>query len=412
MAQYKLGRRAMLGTALAMPALNVRAQGNAVTLISHRYPALEWYADKMKSALPGTTVDTRLMPSGDASQMQRLQFSSASPGMDILWLNSSLMAFYAKNGWLEPMDDLIAMFRDEYKLGDLNPTSLRGMTYEGKVYGLPLTTNTLLYAYREDVFSERKLAPPGTWEEQVEIAKTLNSPRRSGTTLSLKWDMPPYELSSVLHTVGDGWFDRDWKPVFNSAKGVAAIDLYRRLAAFAVPGFSSQANDENTVNFAQDVAATGQQWATRCATMDNPQRSKVVGRIQWAVPPGGKQAITTDGYAISRFSTKNKEMLFRILARALDEDSQRGAADLATPTRRAVLNDPAIQARFRWYPAISKCLDVGEPPPALAEFNEAGEVACRRMVQAIVGQMPVKAALDAGATEVVELLTRRGYYKG
>lgn len=412
MAHHRLGRRAVLGTALAMPALNVRAQGSAVTLISHRYPALEWYADKMKSAVPGTTVDTRLMPSGDAAQMQRLQFSSASPGMDILWLNSSLMAFYAKNGWLEPMDDLIAKFRDEYKLGDINPTSLRGMTYEGKVYGLPLTTNTLLYAYREDVFSERKLAPPRTWEEQVEIAKALHSPRRSGTTLSLKWDMPPYELSSVLHTVGDGWFDRDWRPVFNSAKGVAAIDLYRRLSAFAVPGFSSQANDENTVNFAQDVAATGQQWATRCATMDNPQRSKVVGKIQWAVPPGGKQAITTDGYAISRFSTKNKEMLFRILARALDEDSQRGAADLATPTRRAVLNDPAIQARFRWYPAVSKCLDVGEPLPALAEFNEAAELACRRIVQAIVGQMPVKAALDAGAAEVVELLTRRGYYKG
>ena len=412
MAKTKIGRRTALATALALPALNVRAQADAVTLISHRYPALEWYADKMKSAVPGVSVDTRLMPSGDAAQLQRLQFSSASPGMDILWLNSSLMAFYAKNGWLEPLDDLIAKFRDEYKLADINPTSLRGMTYEGKVYGLPLTTNTLLYAYREDVFTERKLQPPATWDQQVEIAKQLHSPRRAGTTLSLKWDMPPYELSSVLHTVGEGWFDRSWRPVFNSEKGVVAIDLYRRLFAFAVPGFSSQANDENTVNFAQDVAATGQQWATRCATMDNPQRSKVVGKIQWAVPPGGRQAITTDGYAISKFSTKNKETLFRILAKALDEDSQRGAADLATPTRRAVLNDPAIQAKFRWYPAVSKCLDVGEPLPALAEFNEAAEVACKRIVQAIVGQMPVKAALDAGAAEVTELLTRRGYYRG
>ena len=77
-----------------------------------------------------------------------------------------------------------------------------------------------------------------------------------------------------------------------------------------------------------------------------------------------------------------------------------------------MLNDPAIQAKFRWYPAVSKCLEVGEPLPALAEFMEAGELACKRIVQAIVGQMPVKAALDAGAAEVVELLTRRGYYKG
>ena len=332
--------------------------------------------------------------------------------MDILWLNGSLMSFYAKNGWIEPLDGLIAKYRDAFNLADINPTSLKGLSFGGKIYGLPLTTNTLMYAYREDIFAERKLSPPKTWEEQVEIAKSLNSPRRSGTTLSLKWDMPPYELSSVLNTIGNGWFDRDWKPVFHSDKGVAAIDLYRRLSAHAVPGFTSQSNDENTVNFAQDVAATGQQWATRCATMDNPQRSKVVGKMQWTVPPGGRQALSTDGYAISKFSAKNKDMLFRILATALNEDSQRGAADLATPTRRAVLNDPAIQAKFRWYPAVSKCLEVGEPLPALAEFMEAGELACKRIVQAIVGQMPVKAALDAGAAEVVELLTRRGYYKG
>ena len=35
-----------------------------------------------------------------------------------------------------------------------------------------------------------------------------------------------------------------------------------------------------------------------------------------------------------------------------------------------------------------------------------------RIVQAIIGQMPVKEALTTGAAEVTELLTRRGYYKG
>ncbi len=412
MARTKIGRRALLGTALALPALNVRAQADAVTLISHRYPAVEWYADKMKTALPGVSVDARLMPSAEAAQLHRLQFSAASPGLDIAWVNGMMMAFYAKNGWIEPLDDLIAQHRDAFNLGDIDPAALKGMSFGGKIYGLPLTTNTLMYAYRQDVFAARKLVPPKTWEEQVEIAKSLHSPRRSGTTLALRWDMPAFELSSVLNTVGDGWFDRDWRPVFNSGKGVAAIDLYRRLSAYAVPGFASHSNDETTVNFAQNVTATGQQWATRAATMDNPQRSKVVGKMQWAVPPGGRQGLSTDGYAISKFSAKNKDMLFRLLATALNEDSQRGAAALATPTRRAVLNDPAIQAKFRWYPTVSKCLEVGEPPPALAEFNEAGELASRRIVQAIVGQMPVKAALDAGAAEVLELLTRRGYYKG
>lgn len=411
----RLGRRAFLGTAaagLACPAVLRRAYAaNPVQLLSHRFPALEYYAEKMKTALPDVAVEARLMPSGDAIQLQRIAFSSGASSLDLIWCNSTLIANYAKNGWLEPLDDLWEKYRDEFGLDDINPSSVRGASYDGHIYAMPLTTNTLLYAYRQDLFEENKLEPPRTWDAYVEIAEALNSPRRNGVTLSLKWDMPPYELQSVLNTVGDGWFDANWRPTFNSERGVAAIDTYRRLAQYAVPGFTAQGNDENTVNFAQDITATGQQWATRCATMDNPEKSRVVGKINWAVPPGGRQAMVTDGYAIARNSAKDKDTLFRIMATALNEENQRGAAALATPPRRAILTDPEIQARFRWYPAVAQCLDAAEPLPALPEFTEAAELATKRMVEAIVGQKPVKEALDIGAAEVVDLLTRRGYYK-
>ncbi len=410
-----LRRRHLLAgaTALVAPALLRPAWADdAVQLISHRYPALEFYAEKLRGAVPGTTVNTRLMPSGDAMQLQRIAFGAGDTSLDLLWVNSSIVGNYAKNGWLEPLDDLIAKHAQEFGLGDIAPASLRGVSYDGHVYALPLTTNVLLYAYREDLLAERKLQTPSTWAEQVTIAQSLNSPRRNGTTLSLKWDMPPYELQSVLNTVGDGWFDKSWRPTFNSEKGVAAIETYKQLAKFAVPGFTAQGNDENSVNFGQDVAATGQQWATRCASMDDPAKSKVVGKIKWAVPPGGRQAMTTDAYAISRNSTKDKDKLFRLLAVALSDQNQRAGASLAVPTRRAVLNDPEIQAKYRWYPDISKALEAAEPLPSLPEFSETAEIATKRMVQAIVGQMPVKEALDTGAAEVTDLLKRRGYSLG
>lgn len=410
----RLRRRHVLAgaAALAAPAITRPARAeDAVQLISHRYPALEFYAEKLRGAVPGMTVNTRLMPSGDAIQLQRIAFSAGDTSLDLLWVNSTIIGNYAKNGWLEPLDDMFAKHGQEFGLGDISPASIRGCSYDGQIYAVPLTTNVLLYAYREDLFQAGKLQPPTTWAEQVDIARTLNSPRRNGVTLSLKWDMPPYELQSVLNTVGDGWFDKSWRPTFNSAKGVAAIETYKRLAQYAVPGFTAQGNDENSVNFGQDVAATGQQWATRCASMDDPAKSKVIGKIRWAVPPGGRQAMTTDAYAISRKSVKDKDKLFRLLAATLSEQNQRAGASLAVPTRRAVLTDPEIQAKYRWYPAISKALDAGEPLPALPEFNEAAELATKRMVQAIVGQIPVKEALDTGADEVTDLLKRRGYFK-
>ena len=406
------GRRAVLASAaaLATPALVRQAHAeDPIQLISHRYPALEFYAEKLRGALPGTTVNTRLMPSGDAMQLQRIAFSAGDTSLDLVWVNSSIIGNYAKNGWLEPLDDLIARYAQEFGLRDISPASMRGVSYDGHVYALPLTTNVLLYAYREDVFADHKLQPPTSWAEQVTIARTLNSPRRNGTTISLKWDQPPYELHSVLNTVGDGWFDQSWRPTFNSKKGIAAIETFKQLAQYAVPGFTTQGNDENSINFGQDVAATGQQWATRCASMDDPAKSKVVGKIAWAVPPGGHQAITTDGYAISSKASKDKDKLFRLLATVLSEQNQRAAASLAVPPRLSVLNDPAVQAKYRWYPAISKALAVAEPLPSLPEFMEVAEIATKRMVQAIVGQLQVKEAVNTGASEVTDLLKRRGY---
>jgi multiple sugar transport system substrate-binding protein len=407
----QIGRRTAL-TLLAAPVILRRAHAaEDVQLLSHRYPALEYYADKLKTALPGTPVNARLMPSGEAINLERIALSAGDTSLDLMWANSAMIPGYAKSGWLEPLDELYAKYRDEFGLADISPASIAGCSYDGHVYGMPITTNTLLYAYRADLFDAAHLTPPNTWDEAVEIARKLNTPRRNGLTLSLKWDQPPYELQSVLNTVGDGWFDKEWRPIFNDARGVAAIETFKRLAQYAVPGYTAQANDENAVNFGQDIAATGQQWATRCASMDDPAKSRVVGKISWAVPPGGRQAIVTDAYCISRKSRRDKDMLFRLLATALSEQNQRAGARLAVPTRRAVLNDAAIQQQYRWYPTVSKALDAALPLPPLPEFSETAELSTKRMVQAIVGQVPVKEALDTGAAEVKDLLARRGYYK-
>ena len=62
MRAHLLGRRAALGALSAVllgaAALAAPAAAQTVQMISHRYPALELFAAKMREAVPGVTVNT------------------------------------------------------------------------------------------------------------------------------------------------------------------------------------------------------------------------------------------------------------------------------------------------------------------------------------------------------------------
>jgi ABC-type glycerol-3-phosphate transport system substrate-binding protein len=403
-----LGAGALLALVLAAPA----AAQEKLTGISHRHGSLEFYAQALDRAVPGVRVDMSLMPVDKAFELQTINLSSGSDAYDIIWVNDAQLKKYAKSGWLEPLDAHWARFKAELNLGDYPESVLDSFRYEGKLYAVPAQVNGMFFFYRADLFKEKGLQPPTTFEAWTEAARVLNTPQRAGTIMSLKRvDAALNETHYYFTALGDGWFDARWKPVFNSPRGVAAIERMKALAKFAPPGFTSHANDEAMVTLQQDLAAMGLQWFTRAAAMDDPAKSKVAGKMAWAAPPVGGQRIVVDGYAISRFSRKNKETTFRVLATATSEANQRAIAKDAVPSRASVLNDAELQARFRHYPAALAALRVGKPYPPLPEFPEVGDIVTRYVHRAVTGEMPVKAALDAAAAETEELLKKRGYYQ-
>lgn len=387
------------------------AAAGPVQMISHRYPALEHYARKMREAVPGVEVNTQLMPFDKANELATIALSSKADTLDIVYASDSTVLKYAKNGWLRPLDDLFAKFKDEFKLGDISDSVLNSYRYNGHLYVLPHTVNVMLFFYRGDVLKQAGKTPPKTIPEYVELAKTLNTPMRAGTISCLKpVDASLNETHWYVNALGDGWFDDKWKPVFNDEKGVAAVEMLKQATQYAQRGFASAANDECMLALQQDLAAMGLQWATRAAAMDDPKKSRVTGKMDWMAAPSGHARVSGDGYALSAFSKQDPELLFRIIATSSSEPSMREAAALMVPPRQSVLRDPALAQQFRYYPAILASLDTAVPFPALPEFYEAGEFIARRVLQAVNGEMGVKEALDAAAGETEQLLKSRGYY--
>lgn len=415
MRDFGIGRRRLLqGAATGIVATATRRARAAtpVQLISHRYPALEFWAAKMKTAVPGVEVNTQLVPFDKALELSTIALSSKSDTLDIVYASESTFASFAKNGWIRPLDNLWAKYKEEFKLGDHADSVIKAFTYKGHIYVIPADINVMLFFYRGDLLKQAGKQVPQTIAEYQALAKSMNSPMRAGTIDCLKpVDAALNEAHWYMNTIGGGWFDEAFKPIFNNERGVQAITALKETTAYAQRGFASAANDECSIALQQDAAAMGLQWATRAGSMDDPKQSRVVGKIDWAAPPQGHGRFSADGYTISAFSKQDPDTLFRIVATATSDANMREASALTVPTRRSILNDPALQQKNRFYPAASAALETALPFPQIPEFYAVGEFIARRVVQAVTGEMPVKAALDAAAVETENFLTGRGYYK-
>lgn len=412
-----LGRRqAIGGAAVALGAgayaRSSQAQTTTVELLSHRYPALEHYTEKFRTALPGVQVKAQLMPIDKQIELASIALSSKSSNLDLVYVSNSTVVQFAARGWLRPLNDLWAKYKDEFNLGDLNPDIVKQYEFNGQTFAVPGNTTINLFAYRQDVLDAAGSPPPKTIPEYVNLAKKLHSPRRAGTTLNLKPGDGVYtEVHWHLNATADGWFDDKWRPVFNSERGVRAVETVKELAKYAPPGFTSAGTDEVTILLQQDGAAMGLSYSSRAQSYDDPTKSLVRGKMNFMAPPGGGGRVNSDGYAISAFSKKDPEVLFRLIATALNEKSQREGKLVLVPTRLSVLTDPAVVKEIRHYPASIEALKTSVALPQLPEIYAVGEFISRRVGQAVTGEMPVKQALDLAAKETEEFLRRAGYYK-
>ena len=398
--------------ALATVASVARAADATIAVFGHRYPHNVYYMETaMVGAVPGVTVEPQLSGFPQFQEKIRIGLSAQSDEIDIMACSGSKVREFAKAGWLEPLDDLWDKYRAEYNLDDMPANVVDNMRYEGKLYAVPFGMNTMFFFYRKDLFDEKGVEPPKTMEEYVELAKMFHTPRRSGTQLTMKMvETGLNELNWHFNAHGPGWLDdATFKPIFNQPHGIEAVETLIELAKYSAPGYLSNGNNEAMVNFQQDLAVMGLQWASRAKAMDNPEKSRVVGNIDFAVPPGGGSRVIVIGYCLPKFSDVDRETRFKVLLEASIAEKMRIGASFSIPSRHSVLSDPEILAANRHYRAAMETIQVAKDVPPLPEYSEVAEFLVRRVHQAMTGEMEVKEALDAAAGEVTEHLRKRGY---
>jgi ABC-type glycerol-3-phosphate transport system substrate-binding protein len=420
MIERKIDRRMLLkafaATSLAAPAIGLSSRtvnaANPIQLIGYRYPASEYYADKLKAGAAGHDVNVQLMPSDKVMELVNINLASNSSNLDIFMATDGLIANYAQNKWMLPLNDLWAKYKEEYDLDDIDPKIVEGLSVEGSVYVVPVEFNSLIQYYRKDLFEEKGLKPATTLDQYKANAAALQTDRQAGVImLGRVGDPLMTETHYYLNNLADGWFDADWQPTFNSEKGVAAVAFMKEMSAFAQRGFATSGSDEAALALQQGFAAMGNHYLTRASSMDDPKKSRFVGKIGTEVAAAGNQRISLTGYAISAFSKQDPDVMFRAIMEAAKKDSMRGNVKNNVPTRLSLLADEALVKEFPYLVAAAGAAKVGKLLPHMPYFFSVGDIVSRRVSQVLQGESEPKAAMDAAAKDVRDLLTSNGFYK-
>src|SRR5690606_29112315 len=88
----------------------------------------------------------------------------------VLW-DRFQTSVYASKGALMSLEDLIA--QDSLDTSIFYEAALNELTYDGTVYGLPLTVDNRSLFYNVDMLAEAGIEPPTTWAELADAAEAL-----------------------------------------------------------------------------------------------------------------------------------------------------------------------------------------------------------------------------------------------
>lgn len=402
-------------TMLAAPFISLSSRtvnaADPIQALLIRYPATEFYANAM-SKVPGVELSTQMMPSDKLQELININFSSKSSNFDIIASNDTNLVNYVRNDWLMPMDELWAKYKDEYALDGIDQSFLKGCMVDGKLYQVPNEFNTHLLFYRKDLYEKAGLKPAETIEEFMKNAQALKaSGLAAGTTMMCRvGDQCASEMNYYLNVLGDGWFDKDWKPSVASDKGVKSVEFMREMGKLAQRGFLSAGGDEGSLALYQGFAAMGNMWATRAAAVDDPKKSRFVGQFGFAAPAQGGQRMSISGYAISKFTKKDPDMLFRVILESAKLDVQRANTANVVPPRPDLLKDEELNNKYPYLQAAAKAAPIGKFFPAMPYFYPVAEIVTRRLAQVMTDEMKAKEAMATATNEAEQLLTSNGFY--
>ena len=379
----------------------------------------------------GIKVELDKLAIGRLKEKQLLEMAKAQGDYDLACYIVMWKGEYVSKNLVRPLEPFFAnaaLADPAYDIKDIIPIYLENLGLVGgpkgylagpgsKLYGLPYGAETSVLAYRRDIFAKHDLKPPENYEQFTKLLRTIKDKEGIGALTSRGQAGHQCVHAWLLHLnpLGGAVFDDQWRARFNDATGVAALKFLQEVVATGPAGIAAYGQGEANTAFLQGQAAMYLDSTSLAGVVNDPARSKVAGKVSWALHPAGTRRSSQSGglgLAIPK-NAKNADAAFLLLqwltAKAQDKAVTRlGGA----PVRNSTMSDAELVRQYPEFITFKEALKYSNPDwrPIIPVWDKINVQALGVGIsEALTGKKSAEAALNDMVPQVTTIMREAGY---
>lgn len=380
--------------------------------------ALQLAVDTYLETHPEMEIELLQLPYAGLMEKVVIDLKEATGAYDLLMMDDTWVTGFASANWLTNLTEFFQEKGVEFD-PDFVGAAVDAARYpyergKASVFGLPFVGNVELFVYRQDLFEKYALsAPPKTWDDVMNAARTIGEKEEGvyGVVFrGVKGNPITSGFLPIFWAFGAEIVDADGNPAVNSPEGVAALKFFLELAKSAPEGVATyNASEVRDALLAGGAAIATEVWPAWVPDLDNPEKSKVVGKMAVTVHPGQTAQpapmIGVWHLAIPEASTRKDVALDFLQFVTSPEMQKKMALEVGLPpTRASVYTDSEVVAKYRWYPTQLNALEASKVRPRLPEWSEMDVKIGTYLNLALVGDRTPEEALNELNAEIADIL--------
>jgi multiple sugar transport system substrate-binding protein len=317
-----------------------------------------------------------LARSADASrELLVRRLAAGDSDIDMLEMDTIWTPEFAEAGWLKELTGAAK----EDALDDVLAGPVDSVTWDDKIYGVPLTTNAQLLWYRKDLVPN----PPETWDEMIAMAKELPADEGLIQEQGQRYEGYVVWFNNLVASAGGQIVNDDGAPALDET-AVRAAEIIRDTATSgrADPALSTNQEDQGRLAFEAGRGAFMLNWpyvyaTARTAAETSEVTKKVFENMGWARWPGvnkGEPSRVSIGGGNIGISTtgKNQDLTTEaaLCVTQRDQQDETAITEGEPPVMSASYDDPKVREQYPFADLLREQLEDSVVRPATPSYAD------------------------------------------